>query len=244
MAPSDLKNYFAGRGFKVKSMRMGYDRFTFRCLGPAFVELENEQQAAEAVGVAKLYLRNFTIKRLRADFDWNQPPSSRPFGGSKMFRYEGRKSSREAVRPYMEDRRIQLMAQPPGWGAKSLAVLEEYLQRHDVEAVGAINDLGPAMNLPIKEIKKMRTYSRGLLPLCIIDFQTQKGAMNAMRTLSKRRIKGRLIEMRPWQMTAKIAYQVGHVDSRVLVELQAKGLAPLDPSPPPYEGSPLMWRWY
>ena len=201
---------------------MRLDRFSFKNSGQCYVELASEeqaQQAAQSLNNTEFMQRPANVRPLKPNFIWGSV--YKPHRPSKMRLFDPDELSFiDALAPLIEERRIRVMVQPPGWWSPasavtytkaSVAVIEKVFGKFGIEAISEL----------YRQRKKLGDTPR---TLCIIDFTTKAGADQAVEEFHNTEIQGRLVHLYRFELRASIAQQIGETDPALLTMLQEKGL--------------------
>lgn len=159
------------------------------------------------------------VRMMKEDFTWNP---TEDLANPRYFYDEGT-GARDAVKPWLEERRMVLSVQTPGWGPQdgvvgtrnkeALKIIAKYFGKYDLECKGGLSPFyGDKQNNPRL--------------LCFLDFKTKQGAQDAAREYDDKEIEGRKIWLRPSKPAPYRAHQIGKIDQIVLAELQSRGIAP------------------
>jgi RNA recognition motif-containing protein len=223
----DIPGVFLSLIVYSTNSQLRLDRFTFFNDKRFFVEFASEEQAQmalETLDGVEFMDKKLSVKPLKKDFVWGRVthPDS---GRSSRFFYEH--DAAEGLKPLLEGRRMIFSVQPPGWleddssvrhNKFALEVIEEYLGKYGVEAIGGMSPF----------FGDMKPHPR---MLCLLDFTTTRGAEQAVEAIHETEIHGRKVWLQSSVASSWRAHQIGKVAPALLAELQEKGNA----STTPYE---------
>lgn len=198
-------------------MQLGLDRFTFHTCGNCFIELASEEQARKAIqefNDTEFLHQQIYTKPLKKDFIWGRTSDKLPGVKSRAF-FEHELDTAEPLKPLMEERRLMLQVQTPGWGKSAIAeqIIHDTFDKYGIQTISGLQPFN----------SETQTKPR---MLCFIDFKTKAGADQAVQEVHDTEVKGRKVALlhsvlAPWR-----AHRIGKVAPDLLVALQEKGIAP------------------
>ncbi|KAI2474789.1 hypothetical protein Ptr902_04717 [Pyrenophora tritici-repentis] len=227
LAKFELVELLKGDGFTVKKLQMVIDRFNFCNNSFVFAELGSEEEAKRLVeqwgNLTSLHKYMGGVQHIKPDFVWSRLPSETreicPTSKPRFFIPQG-STTRDALRPLEEGRRMMLSVKTPGWfpklrvgeaREKNFEVIGRLLSKHGIEAIsGHAPFYGDMQQMPRL--------------LCMMDFETKEGAEKASLEIHDTVVEGRLTWLRPAEPAPWRVHQYAKYDPEYVAELQEKGL--------------------